>query len=286
MDHIPVDLLQTFVTVAEQGGFTAAGRALELRQSTVSQHIARLEALTKRRLIDRDTHRMALTVDGELLLGQARAVLDAHNRLARSLSRTPLRGRLRFGASEDFVLSALPDVMASFARRHPEVDLELSAGLSETLYDAFDAGQLDLIFVKRRSGDLRGTTAWEEPIRWLAHPDFRLDPAEPLPLILYPPPSVARAKAIAALEAADAGWRIAFTSASLSGLTAAARAGIGVLPHSARLMPAGLTAIGPGTGLPTLPDIEFVVIGPGAHHPVAGALTIAILQWATAGRHQ
>jgi DNA-binding transcriptional LysR family regulator len=285
MNNIPVDLLETFVMVSRQGGFTAAARALNLRQSTVSQHIARLETLTKRRLIDRDTHRTALTVEGELLLDHAIAVLDAHHRLARSLSRTPLRGRLRLGASEDFVLSALPDILASFARRHPEVDLELCAGLSDNLYDMFDAGLLDLIFVKRRAGDARGTVAWQEPLQWLAHPDFRVDPNDALPLIFYPPPSMSRARAIEVLGRADTHWRIAFTSASLSGLTAAARAGIGVMPHSARLMPAGLAVLGSNPGLPQLPDIEFVVIGPGGHHPVAGALTAAIMQWAAAGRH-
>jgi DNA-binding transcriptional LysR family regulator len=282
MSLVPVDLLETFLHVVEAGSFTAAARTLGIRQSTVSQQIARLEAVTRRRLIHRDTHGMALTVDGELLLGQARSVIDAHLRLERSLSRSQLRGRLRLGASEDFVLSALPDVLAAFARRHPEVDLELSAGLSQDLYDAFDAGQLDLIFVKRKSGDRRGTLAWKEPIRWVAHPDFRLEPGAALPLLLYPPPSVTRARALELLDRLELNWRVAFTSASLSGLTAAARAGIGFMPHSARLMPPGLAVVGPSAGLPVLPDIEFIVIGPGGHEPVADALTQAVLQWAGA----
>lgn len=159
MSMIPSDLLATFAAVVDAGGFTRAAHALGLRQSTVSQQIARLETLAGRRLIDRDTHRLSLTVDGEMLLDHARRILDAHARLEASLSGQPLRGRLRLGASEDFVLSALPDVLAAFARRHPDVDLELRAGLSHDLYDAFDAGQLDVIFVKRKTGDRRGTVA-------------------------------------------------------------------------------------------------------------------------------
>jgi DNA-binding transcriptional LysR family regulator len=202
--------------------------------------------------------------------------------MARYLSGTPLRGRLRIGTSEDFVLSALPDVLAAFARRHPDVDLELRAGLSHDLYDAFDAGQLDVIFVKRKAGDRRGVTAWREPIRWVAQPGYRLDPDAPLPLLLYPPPSVTRALAFEALERAGRSWRIAFTSASLAGLGAAARAGIGLMPHSARLIPAQLAAVAPQPGLPVLPEIEFVVIGPGAGNPAAEALTGAMLHWAGA----
>lgn len=278
---IPVDLLQAFVAVVDARSFTGAARALGVRQSTVSQQIARLESLARRRLIDRDTHRMALTVDGERLLDQARAIIDANIRMEESLSDAPLRGRLRLGASEDFVLSALPDVLATFARRHPEVDLELSAGLSHDLYDAFDAGRLDVIFVKRKAGDRRGTVAWREPIRWASRPDFRVDPDGPLPLLLYPPPSVTRARAIETLDRLDRRWRVAFTSASLTGLTAAARAGIGIMPHSARLMPAGLSVVPAGAGLPALPEVEFVVIGPGPGHPAADGLIATMLQWAT-----
>ena len=284
MNMIPVDLLETFVAVVDAGSFTGAARVLGLRQSTVSQKIARLEIAARRRLLDRDTHRLSLTTYGERLLEHARTVIDAHLRLERSLTDAPLRGRLRLGASEDFVLSALPDVLATFARRHPEVDIELRAGLSHDLYDVFDAGLLDVVLVKRRTGDRRGTLVWQEAIRWIGHVDVRTDPGEPLPLLLYPAPSVTRALAIETLEAVDRQWRVAFTSASLTGLTAAARAGLGVMPHSARLMPAGLVLLGPDPGLPALPEMEFVVLGPGGHQPAAQALIASVLQWAAIGR--
>lgn len=279
MELIPVDLLQTFIAVAETGSFTGAARVLGLRQSTVSQHIQRLEHRTGRRCLDRTTHRVSLTSDGEILLTHARAIMEGHLRLNSYLSTVPLRGRLRMGASEDFVLSALPDVLAAFARRHPDVDLELRAGLSEDLYDAFDAGRLDLVFVKQREGDRRGKIAWEERIAWAGNSDFRTDPDAPLPLLLYPSPSVTRALAIEALERAGRAWRVAFTSASLTGLNAAARAGIGLLPHSARLMPPGLVVHAGRQGLPELPSIRFVVISPGGSNPVIDALAATILQW-------
>src|SRR5262245_14058164 len=196
MPVIDPALLQTLLAIAETGSFTGAGRTLKLRQSTISQHVRRLEEATGRRLLDRDTHSLAFTADGEVMLEHDGRVMDAHERMDRFLSGTPLRGRLRFGASEDFVLSALPDVLAAFVRRYPEVDVELSAGLSETLYDAFDAGKLDILFVKRRTGDRRGVTAWREPISWVGRPDLRVDLDAPLPLLFYPPPSVTRARAI------------------------------------------------------------------------------------------
>lgn len=280
MDHVPVDLLQSFVAVAEAGSFTGAARILGLQQSTVSQHIRRLEELTGRRLFDRSTHRVGLTPDGDVLLDHARSILERYAHLQQYLSAEPLRGRLRFGASEDFVLSALPNVLAAFARRHPELDIELHSGLSEDLRAAFDAGRLDLALVKRRDGDSRGRIAWKEPIEWMAHPEFRLDPDSPLPLILYPPPSITRAGVLETLEAAGRRWRIAFTSANVSGLSAAARAGIGLLPHSVRLMPPGLTILPSREGLPKLPDIQFAVITPDHPPPAVEALAATIMNWA------
>jgi DNA-binding transcriptional LysR family regulator len=280
MDHLPVDLLQTFVAVAEAGSFTGAARQLGLRQSTVSQQIRKLEQRTGRRYIDRDTHSLALTPDGEVLLDHARAILDSHTRLHQHLSAAPLRGRLRLGASEDFVFSALPDVLAAFVRRHPDVDLELSAGLSSDVSDEFDAGRLDLIFIKRHGGNPRGRVVWEESLAWATHPEFRVDPKAPLPLLLYPPPSVTRACALETLEKAGRRWRVAFTSASLAGLTAAARAGIGLMPHSARLLPPGLATVAARDGLPALPEIQFEVITAGGSNPAVEALVATILKWA------
>lgn len=274
------ELLRSFNAIMAAGSFSGAARMLGLRQSTISQHLQKLEAATGRKLLERNTHGLRITPEGEAVLEHARRVLEDYDHLNEFLKDAPLRGRLRFGASEDFVLSALPDVLVAFARRHPEVDMEVTAGLSEDLYRAFDAGALDIIFVKRRSGDGRGQTVWREAIAWTARPGYRLETDAAIPLLLYPAPSVTRARAIGALENARRAWRIAFTSGSLSALTAAARAGLGLMPHSVRLMPQGLAVMAPTHGLPKLPDMEFVILGPSGRNPVTEALTAGILQWA------
>ncbi len=69
------DLLRSFVAVAECGGFHRAADQLNLTQSTVSQQIKRLELETKRPLFRRTTRTVALTDDGEMLLGDARRLL-------------------------------------------------------------------------------------------------------------------------------------------------------------------------------------------------------------------
>ena len=271
------DLLRSFVAVAEMKSFTLAAQRLGLRQSTVSQHIKRLEEALQRRLLARDTHAVAPTPEGDALVDFARQVLEANERIDRFFAGSELRGRIRFGASEDFVLSGLHDVLADFAQRHASVDLELTVGLSGILYERFDAGELDVIFVKRRTGDPRGQTAWRERLAWVGRSGIRPDPQLPLPLVLYPPPRITRALALEALERAGRAWRVACTSGSLSGIWAAARAGLGVAPHSARLIPPGLVALPSSRYLPELAEIEFVVIGPGQQHRIAAALMAVIL---------
>ena len=69
--------IKTFVTVANSSSFTDAARQLGLTQSSVSEHVRRLEQHVGRRLVTRDTHSLALTPDGEGLLAHARLILEA-----------------------------------------------------------------------------------------------------------------------------------------------------------------------------------------------------------------
>lgn len=277
MSNLNIDHIRSFLAVLESGSFTAAAQALGVRQSTVSGHIARLEQALNRSVLLRDTHRVAPTPDGQALIGFARDVLEAHDRLRAFFSPGGLRGRIRLGVSEDYTLSALAQVLARFADRNPSVDLQLTVGLSRVLYQGYDAGELDVIFCKRRRGDPRGELAWAEELIWVGRPGFLPDPALPLPLVLYPPPSMTRTLALDALEAAGRPWRIACTSGSLMGVCAAVEAGLGIAPHSARVMPPGLAPIPNTAGLPPIGEVEFVVLSAGRQHAVATALQDTIL---------
>src|SRR6201995_942410 len=121
-------LLQTFLAIAQTRSFTRAAERLGLRQSTVSQHIRKLEGEAGRRLFVRDTHSVTMTADGEAMIEFARGILAANERAERYFAGSELRGRLRFGASEDFVTSLLPEVLREFVRTHPLVEFELTVG--------------------------------------------------------------------------------------------------------------------------------------------------------------
>ncbi|MFB8026424.1 LysR substrate-binding domain-containing protein [Streptomyces sp. NPDC056465] len=252
--------LRTFLAVAQTLSFTQAARRLGVRQSTVSQHVRRLESEAGRQLFARDTHRVDLTQDGEAMLGFARTILQANERAAAFFTGTRLRGRLRFGASEDFVLTRLPEILESFRRDHPEVELELTVELSGALHRQLAAGRLDLVLAKRRTGDTHGELVWQDTLAWIGAPQLRIDPDRPLPLIAFPPPGITRARALEVLEEHGRAWRFACTSASLSALVAAARAGLGVMAHTRGLIPPGLVPVPARAGLPELGDVDFVLL--------------------------
>ncbi|MFD9780464.1 LysR substrate-binding domain-containing protein [[Kitasatospora] papulosa] len=252
--------LRTFLAVAQTLSFTQAARRLGVRQSTVSQHVRRLESEAGRQLFSRDTHRVDLTEDGEAMLGFARTILQANERAAAFFTGTRLRGRLRFGASEDFVLTRLPEILESFRREHPEVELELTVELSGTLHRQLAAGRLDLVLAKRRAGDTHGELVWRDTLTWIGAPQLRIDPDRPLPLIAFPPPGITRARALEVLEEHGRAFRFACTSASLSALVAAARAGLGVMAHTRGLIPPGLVPVPSRAGLPELGDVDFVLL--------------------------
>jgi DNA-binding transcriptional LysR family regulator len=265
--------LSSFLALQQTGSFTAAAERLGLSQSTVSQHIQRLEDHLGRRLIWRNTHVARLTADGEALLAHARDMLDIDGKVTALFSGTRLRGRLRLGVSEDFVTTRLTSVLESFIRLHPLVDLELTADLSGVLYEKQDRGELDLVLAKRLQNDARGRFLHREPLIWLGRDaTLHLEAGEALPLIAYPPPSITRRIALDALERKGIAWRIVCTCNSLSGLTAAAAAGMGVLVQPRSMAPSGLVEIATPQ-LPPLDDVEFVLVpSRGANPEIAEAL--------------
>lgn len=251
--------LNSFVMLEQTGSFTEAAARLGIGQSTVTQHIQRLEKSLGRQLVFRDTHQVKLTAEGEALLGYARGMLDMNGKVASLFGESRLRGRLRLGVSEDVVASRLTSILEDFIRLYPLVDLELTVALSAVLYQMQDIGDLDLVLAKRHIGETNGRLLYREPLVWLARdPDLALR-GDVLPLIAFPPPSITRRVAQEALDREKMAWRIVCTCGSLSGLTAAARAGMGVLVQPRSMAPAGLKEI-PGDRLPVLEDVEFVLV--------------------------
>jgi DNA-binding transcriptional LysR family regulator len=172
-------LLRAFVAVADCGGFHRAAERLNLTQSTISQQIKRLELETNRPLFRRTTRSVALTDDGEMLLGDARRLLQLEEAARHRLAAPRLSGMVRLGVVEEVAGGSLPSALSRFANMHPGVKLEVQIGVSAELIGQFDKGRLDVVFAKRPFGTSRdalsGANPWSgpRPIRFISSPTQR-----------------------------------------------------------------------------------------------------------------
>ena len=122
---LDLDLLRSFVSVVDAGGFTRAGERVHRTQSTVSQQIRRLEASLGRPLLLRNGKRVAPTEAGERLLSYARRLLALSAEARDVIARSHADGVTRLGISDDFAAYRLAQLLSKFARTHPGLRLDV-----------------------------------------------------------------------------------------------------------------------------------------------------------------
>ena len=277
-------LLRTFVTVAETLNFTRAGELLQLSQPTVSQQVRKLEVAAGRQLVARDTRAVALTDNGDAMLGFARSILAAHDEATAYFTGSAMRGRLRFGSADDLALTQLPQILRDFRQLYPQINLELTVNQSGALARRLKAGQLDLVYIKQEPDQPDGRVVRRERLVWVAHKSLQLEPDQPVPLIVYQAPSLSRTAAIKALEDAGRTWRITCNVREINGVLAALRAGIGVAVFPQSLIPGDLVRVTGTLELPILGDVDFALLdNPRAAREPVDALVSAIVARSSLG---
>jgi len=253
---LEIDLLRTFVSAADSGGFTRAGERVHRTQSTVSQQIQRLEQAAGHSLFHREGRRIRLTEEGDLLLGYARRLLDLHDEAKAVLGQGPGAGALRLGVTEDFASRQLAEVLGRFAAA-PRRRLEVRCDLSVTLRRDLARGDIDLALVKQPAGQPGAVQRWSDQLHWLGAKGWQPDPDKPLPLVLFSPGCLYRQYALEALDRARRPWHVAFVSPSLAGIQAALQSGIGIAALGRSALADGLAEI---RGLPALPGAELALV--------------------------
>jgi DNA-binding transcriptional LysR family regulator len=271
--------LETFLAVAQTRSFTQAAVRLGIRQPTVSQHVRKLEEATGRLLLLRDTHSVSLTPDGEAMIGFARSILASHGQAESFFSAVQPRGRLRLGMSDDLALTRLPQILRDFRRDNPLVDLDLTVDQSGSLHRRLENDRLDLFLGKRPSGDERGRLVQRERLVWVGNETTKLAPDRPVPLVVYPNPSISRTLMQTALDSTNTPYRSVCLCRGVNGLIAAVSAGIGISAMARSLVPSDLTVLGAHHRLPELGQLDLVLMNnpKTADRPAVKALTATIL---------
>lgn len=140
--HTNHQLLAIFIAVAQEASFTKAAQKLGLGKGTVSRAISRLEEQLGAELLHRTTHAVALSTAGTALYERTAKHIEALNHAVQKLPERAVEpsGVLRLTAPYDFAFVVLPEVLTLFARRYPEVqiDLRLSNTVADLVSDGFD----------------------------------------------------------------------------------------------------------------------------------------------------
>lgn len=147
MDRI--DALRVLIDIAEVGSFSGVARKRAIATSTVALAVSQLEAEFGASLMMRSTRRLVFTHEGEMLLADARRIINEWDAALYSLQEDgPLAGLIRVTATNDFGRIQLRPLLDEFQARHPGIQISLV--LSDNTIDLIE-GHID---VALRNGPL------------------------------------------------------------------------------------------------------------------------------------
>lgn len=144
--------IKYFVTVVDTGSFTEAAERCYISQSAVSQQIQALEHELGVLLLKRENRKFYLTPAdeyfyrcGKRMLAEAARVKTETARIGKYGSRS-----LKAGYLKNYCGSGLYLAVAEFTQKYPGVELEITSGSHEELYDALRGGSLDVVLNDQR----------------------------------------------------------------------------------------------------------------------------------------
>jgi DNA-binding transcriptional LysR family regulator len=152
---LDVTRLRVLVAVARHGSVTAAARALNYAQPSVSHHLARLEAETGARLIQRSGRGIRLTDAGRLLAARSEEILGrldaAEHELAAHMGQR--EERIRLAGFPSALATIVPAASARLKADHPDIDLLLVEAEPQAALRMLKGGRVDVAIVFRYFAD-------------------------------------------------------------------------------------------------------------------------------------
>ncbi len=139
--------LRIFTAVVREGGVTRAAERLHRVQSNVTTRVRQLEEDLGVKLFNREGKRLVLTPAGQTLLEYADQLLALADEARAALYDDRPRGQFRLGAMESTAAVRLPGPLTTYAKRYPDVVLELRTGNPTQLSTAVLAGDIDAALV-------------------------------------------------------------------------------------------------------------------------------------------
>jgi DNA-binding transcriptional LysR family regulator len=259
---LELDVLRTFVAIAETGSFSLAANLVFRTPSAVSMQIKKLEDILGRAVFIRDARAVRLTPDGEMLLGYARRML-AINREAVSKFIVPdITGVVRLGSPDDFGERVLPHVLKRFARTHPSIAVDVVIDQSSHLRRRMHDRALDItLLTNALNSDAEGAEVLlTEPIVWVGAKGGSAHMREPLPVSLWEEGCTWRAGALDALGREGRNFRVAYMSAHTAGQRSAILADLAVAPLPKSFLGDEMVELGEKDGMPAIGNYSLAML--------------------------
>tara|TARA_R110002095_G_scaffold168403_5_gene146148 strand:+ start:2068 stop:2967 length:900 start_codon:yes stop_codon:yes gene_type:complete len=263
MPLLEIDVLRTFVSIAESGSFTRTAAQIFRTTSAVSMQIKRLENTLGCALFSREARRVALTAEGERLISYARRLLKLNEEAVGAFIKPSLSGQVRFGAPADIGTHILPGLLSLFARTHPGIEVNVSVGRSVDMIQRIDAGELDVALISVGNlgqDDTRGEVVHREPLVWAGRAGGVAMRRNPLPLALASAECAWRRQALDALDRVGRSYRIAYSSEQCAGQEAAMVADLAVAPYPLSLIRPPLRRLDEEANLPALGEYQIKLL--------------------------
>ncbi len=268
---LELDVLKTFVAIAETGNFTTAAEAVHRTPSAVSMQIKKLEEVLGCMLFRRDARSVTLTHHGEVLLSYARRLLALSNEAVSRFMMPEMSGVVRLGAPDDVGELILPDVLKRFAETYPSIAINVSIDSSQNLRRGVADRRLDLAIFNApdASVPVQGEILMREQLVWAGRRCGTAHMKTPLPISIWEEGCIWRARALDELSRSSREFRIAYFCAHHMGQRAAIRADLAVAPLARFLVGEDMVALGEKDGLPDLGHYHIgLVVSDVAETPV------------------
>jgi DNA-binding transcriptional LysR family regulator len=271
---LDLDVLRTFVAIAETGSFTTAANAVFRTPSAVSMQIKKLEDILGRSVFARDARSVTLTTDGEMLLGYARRLLSINREAVSKFIIPDITGVVRLGSPDDYGERVLPHVLKRFAQSHPSIAVDVVIDQSSNLRRRMDDRTLDITLLTNSfKVSMEGTEVLlTEPIVWAGAKGGCAHMREPLPVSLWEEGCAWRAGALEALGREGRNFRVAYMSAHTAGQRSAIMADLAVAPLPKSFLGSEMVELTPKDGMPDIGTYSLaMIVSPEASPPVKAA---------------
>lgn len=256
------DQVRLILAIIEERSFAAAADRLAISRSSISQQVKRLEALAGFSLFRRNRRGVEPTSGCEVVVSYAKAITRIREEMRSHFELSTKPQALCIGMGEDFCRTALPSFLALLQSHFPSIELRVLSGGYDMLGDAIDARSIDLAVTRRWDRYPAARTLWRSEQVWYGHPRFGTAIADPIPLVVPCHPNPLRQTIVDVLQAHGRVWEVRYEGVGLAGIEAAIRGGLGVCAGPRAMPMFGCDDVGAGSGLPALPEVEFVMTGP------------------------